>query len=167
MRFSCNLRISEIEPSSSACTSILPKTNLDSCAKRSLRFAAIAPAAAVACSFGAGQYKSDLAKKWIKFCKDNIPIGKGRLQHDEYQSYYYAQAIYVLGDDRYGELFPKEDKKTWVTWSGYKEVMFDHLKSQQNQDGSWTSGYIGPVFSTCVNLTILQLDKGIVPIYHR
>src|SRR5207248_3137723 len=29
------------------------------------------------------------------------------------------------------------------------------------------SGYIGPVFSTSVNLTILQLEKGILPIYHK
>lgn len=124
-------------------------------------------AAAVACSFSAGQYDDEYAKKWIKFCQEVIPIGKGRLSHDEYQSYYYAQAIYVLGDDRYGELFPKENKANWLTWSGYKEVMFDYLKQQQNADGSWSSGYIGPVFSTAVNLTILQLDKGILPIYHR
>jgi hypothetical protein len=124
-------------------------------------------AAAVACAFSAGQYKDEYAAKWIKFCKDNIPIGKGRLAHDEYQSYYYAQAIYVLGDDRYGELFPKEPKSNWLTWSGYKDAMFDHLKSTQNADGSWTSGYIGPVFSTSVNLTILQLDKAILPIYFR
>ena len=124
-------------------------------------------AAAVACAFSAGQYKDEYAIKWIKYCKDNIPIGKGRLSHDEYQSYYYAQALYVLGDDRYGELFPKEAKADWLTWSAYKDAMFDYLKTQQNQDGSWTSGYIGPVYSTAVNLTILQLDKGIVPIYHR
>jgi hypothetical protein len=124
-------------------------------------------AAAVACAFSAGQYNDEYAKKWIKFCKENIPIGKGRLAHDEYQSYYLAQAIYVLGDDRYGELFPKEPKEQWLTWSRYKEAMFSHLKSQQNADGSWTSGYIGPVFSTAVNLTILQLDKGLLPIYHR
>ncbi len=124
-------------------------------------------AAAVACAFSAGQYKDEYAKKWIKFCKENIPIAKGRLAHDEYQSYYFAQAIYVLGDDRYGELFPKEPKGSWLTWSGYKDAMFDHLKGQQNADGSWTSGYIGTVFSTSVNLCILQLDKGIVPIYHR
>src|SRR5262249_60671841 len=62
-------------------------------------------AAAVACSFSAGQYKGDLAKKWIKFCKDNIPIGKGRQAHDEYQSYYLSQAIYILGDDRYADMF--------------------------------------------------------------
>jgi len=124
-------------------------------------------AAAICCSFSAGQYKGELAAKWIKYCKENIPIGKGRLSHDEYQSYYLAQAIYVLGDDRYGVLFPKEPKASWLTWSGYKDAMFDYLKTQQNADGSWTSGYIGPVFSTAVNLTILQLDKAILPIYHK
>jgi hypothetical protein len=124
-------------------------------------------AAAVACAFSAGQYNDEYAKKWVKFCKENIPIGKGRLSHDEYQSYYLAQAIYVLGDDRYGEMFPKEPKAQWWTWSGYKDAMFEYLKGQQNADGSWTSGYIGPVFSTAVNLTILQLDKAILPIYAR
>jgi hypothetical protein len=125
-------------------------------------------AAAVACSFGAGQYKSELAKKWIKFCKDNIPVAKGRVSHDEYQSYYYAQFVYILGDDRYGDLFPKEDKSTWLTWSKYKEAMYPYLiDSQDKNSGAWTSGYIGPVFSTSVNLTILQLEKGILPIYQR
>ena len=124
-------------------------------------------AAAVACAFSAGQYNDDYAKRWIKYCKDNIPIGHGRLNHDEYQSYYLAQAIYVLGDDRYAEMFPKEPKGSHLTWTAYKEAMFDYLKTTQAADGSWTGGYIGPVFATCVNLTILQLDKGIVPIYHR
>ncbi|MGL5098324.1 MAG: prenyltransferase/squalene oxidase repeat-containing protein, partial [Planctomycetia bacterium] len=124
-------------------------------------------AAAVACAFSAGQYNDEYAKKWVKFCKENIPIGKGRLSHDEYQSYYLAQAIYVLGDDRYGEMFPKEPKAQWLTWTGYKEAMFEYLKSQQGADGGWTSGYIGPVFSSAVNLAILQLDKAILPIYSR
>jgi hypothetical protein len=124
-------------------------------------------AAAVACAFSAGQYNDEYAKKWLQFCKENIPVAKGRLTHDEYQSYYYAQAIYVLGEDRYGEMFPKVPKAEWLTWSGYREAMFDYLKQQQNADGSWTSGYIGPVFSTSVNLTILQLEKGVLPIYHR
>ncbi len=125
-------------------------------------------AAAVACAFSAGQYRSELAKKWIKFCKENIPVAKGRIAHDEYQSYYYAQFVYILGDDRYGELFPKEDKSTWLTWSKYKEAMYPYLIDQQDKNtGAWTSGYIGPVFSTAVNLTILQLEKGILPIYQR
>ncbi|MGL4424047.1 MAG: prenyltransferase/squalene oxidase repeat-containing protein, partial [Gemmataceae bacterium] len=124
-------------------------------------------AAAVACSFSAGQYNDEYAKKWLRYCKDAIPVAKGRLSHDEYQSYYYAQAIYVLGEDRYLEMFPKETKANALLWSSYREAMFDHLKSQQNADGSWSSGYIGPVFSTAVNLTILQLEKGVLPIYHR
>lgn len=125
-------------------------------------------AAAVACSFSAGQYKGELAKKWIKFCKDNIPVAKGRIAHDEYQSYYFAQFVYVLGDDRYGAMFDKEDKATWLTWTKYKEAMFPYVIEQQDKtSGSWNGGYVGPVFATCVNLTILQLEKGILPIYQR
>jgi hypothetical protein len=125
-------------------------------------------AAAICCSFGAGQYKGELCKKWISFCKDNIPYAKGRVNHDEYQSYYFSQVIYVLGDDRYGAMFPKEDKNTWLTWSKYKETTYPYLtESQDKTSGAWTSGYIGPVFTTSVNLTILQLEKGILPIYQR
>jgi hypothetical protein len=125
-------------------------------------------AAAVACSFNSGQYKGDLAKKWIKYCKDNIPVAKGRVAHDEYQSYYFAQFVYVLGDDRYGEMFPKEDKSTWLTWSRYKEAMYPYIiDSQDKNSGAWNGGYVGPVFATSVNLTILQLEKGILPIYQR
>ena len=124
-------------------------------------------AAAVACAFSAGQYNDEYAKKWIQFCKENIPIAKGRLAHDEYQSYYLAQAVYVLGDDRYGKMFPKEPKGNWLTWSDYTDAMVPYLLKQQNADGSWSGSYIGPVYGTAVNLTILQLEKGLVPIYHR
>ncbi|MGL6075763.1 MAG: prenyltransferase/squalene oxidase repeat-containing protein [Fimbriiglobus sp.] len=124
-------------------------------------------AAAIACAFSLGLYNDEMTLKWVKYCKDNIPIGRGRLSHDEYQSYYYAQVLYTLGENRYGEMFPKEAKGTWLTWSSYKDAMFEHLKAQQAADGSWQSGYIGAVYSTSVNLTILQLDKGILPIYHR
>jgi len=125
-------------------------------------------AAAVTCSFSAGQYKGDLAKKWIKFAKEKIPFAKGRIAHDEYQSYYFSQFVYVLGDDRYGAMFPNEDKSTWLTWSKYKEAMYPYLIGQQDKNsGAWTSGYIGPVYTTAINLTILQLEKGILPIYQR
>jgi hypothetical protein len=123
-------------------------------------------AAAVACSFSAGQYNDEYAKKWIKYCRDNIPVGV-RGGHDEYQSYYYAQAVYVLGENRYGEMFPKENKENWLVWSKYRESMFDYLKANQTSDGSWNGGYVGPVFGTSVALTILQLEKNILPIYHR
>jgi len=124
-------------------------------------------AAAVACSFSAGQYNDEYAKKWIKFCKARIPFGRGRLAHDEYQNYYFSQAVFILGDDRYAEMFPNENKKDAVLWSAFRETMFKYIKGSQASDGSWNDGYIGPVMATSVNLTILQLEKGILPIYHR
>jgi hypothetical protein len=124
-------------------------------------------AAAICCGFSAGQYRSELPRRWIKFCKDNIPVAKGRVQHDEYQNYYFAQFVYALGEDRYGEMFPNEPKESWLTWRKYRDVMFPYLIEQQQKDGGWVSGYIGPVFATAVNLTILQLEKGLLPIYQR
>ena len=60
-------------------------------------------AAAVASAFSQGEYKSDVAKKWLKYCQ-KIPFGKGRQPHDEYQNYYFAQAMYLLGDDGWEKL---------------------------------------------------------------
>ena len=31
----------------------------------------------------------------------------------------------------------------------------------------WPQGYIGPIYTTSINLTILQLEKGTLPIYQR
>jgi hypothetical protein len=125
-------------------------------------------AAAVACSFSAGEYKGELAKKWIKFCKEKIPLGRGRTAHNEYMHYYYSQAMYVLGDDRYGTMFPNEDKKDWLTWTKYKETIFPEILDQQDKTtGAWNIGSVGPVYTTAINLTILQLEKGILPIYQR
>lgn len=141
-------------------------------------------AAALACALSSGEFTRAIAVmngknppqgaarpnavRWFDYCKKNIPVAKGRVAHDEYQSYYYAQAMYALGDDRYGQLFPGETKENWLTWSKYKEVMYPYLiDSQDKAGGGWSSGYIGPVFSTAINLSILQLDKGLLPIYQR
>jgi len=124
-------------------------------------------AAAAACAFSSGNYDDKYAKMWIKFCKDNIYM-KGRVNgHDEYQSYYFSQVVYVLGDDRYQKLFPDEKKENCILWSEYKKNMFEYLKSSQTSEGSWNGGYTGPAFATAIALTILQLEKGILPIYHR
>ena len=57
-----------------------------------------------------------------------------------------------------------------LTWTKYKAAMFDRLQTMQHQDGSWPSGggfSVGPVYSTAIYCTILQLDKGTLPIYQR
>jgi hypothetical protein len=87
--------------------------------------------------------------------------------HDEYTHYYWAQAVYVMGDKGYNKMFPKASDKDAVTWSKYRKDMFPHLKRTQSGNGSWTAGWIGPIYSTAMYLTILQLDNAALPIYQR
>jgi len=130
-------------------------------------------AAAIACLFNAGEYKDEMCKKWFKFCQRALPVanaGAVRIGHDEYTHYYYAQAVYVLGDDGWNKLFGDAAGKDGVNWSDYRTAMFEHLKRTQSADGSWAGqgGFgIGAVYSTSIYATIMQLDKGSLPIYQR
>jgi hypothetical protein len=125
--------------------------------------------AAIACGFSSGEYESPAVKKWIQYCQRITGGGGGgrRFGHDEYTYYYYAQSVYFLGENRYAKLFPDAKEADRVTWSKYRKQMFDQIIKSQTSDGSWNSGYIGPIFATSVYLTILQLDKGTLPIYQR
>ena len=144
-------------------------------------------AAALACGLGTGKFTEAIRimggknppkgierpsiVRWFEYCKKNIPIGKGRAAHEEYMMYYYAQAMYALGDDRYALLFPGEAKDTHLTWTKFKEALFPTiLDSQDKATGGWNgagSWGLGTTFVTAINLCILQVDKGILPIYHR
>jgi hypothetical protein len=130
-------------------------------------------AAAVCCGFSAGEYQGGGVKKWLKFCRDRLTMpDKGRMAHHEYTHYYYAQVIYVLGEDRYKKLFPDAKSDEILTWSKYRKALFDDLKRTQSPDGSWsddnwTARMVGPIYVTACYLTCLQLDKGILPIYQR
>ena len=113
-------------------------------------------AAALACRFtlsNASRSRFDkandeLCKKWFKYCQTEIPVGPDmKFGRDELTLYYYAQALFNLGGD---------------AWSGYRRALFDQLQSSQNKDGSWPAGNgisVGPVYSTAVCCTILQLGK--------
>jgi squalene cyclase len=127
-------------------------------------------AAAVACAFNAGEYNSDLAKKWLKFCQTAIPIdrtGRDSFGHWEYTHFYFAQAVYILGDDGYARAFPESREQERLTWSKYREVVFEYLASRQSNDGSWSQGHIGTIFTTACHLVILQLDNATLPIFQR
>jgi hypothetical protein len=125
-------------------------------------------AAAIACGFSSGQYSSPLARKWFKFCQVHVPIANiNRFGHDEYTHYYYAQSLYILGDEGYAKMFPDSKAGDRLTWSKYRKAMFDHLLHTQLSDGSWNGGFVGPVFATTAFLTILQLENATLPIYQR
>ncbi len=126
--------------------------------------------AAIASMFSTGEYESQLAKRWLEFVKPQVPVdvaGSDQFGHSEYTHYYYAQVIYCLGEDGYAKLFPNSRPEDRLTWSKYREKFFEFLARRQNKDGSWTGTAIGQVWTTCCYLTILQLDKGTLPIYQR
>jgi hypothetical protein len=129
-------------------------------------------AAAIACLFSAGEYKDELVKKWFKYCQTAVPIsaGGGRIGHDEYTHFYYAPSIYFLGEDGWAKMFPDSPPEQRLTWSGYKKAMFDGLVQTQSADGSWPGGggwSVGPVFSTAVYCTIMQLDRAALPVFTK
>jgi len=128
-------------------------------------------AAACAAMFNAGEFRSikkknsnkkatKVVKKthldlMLQYCKNNVwPGGNMRSSrsHWHYAHYYYSQVVYRLGD--------KE-------WEKYMKDVGDTIIRSQSADGSWKQGYIGPVYTTAVCATILQLDRGIMPIYQR
>lgn len=111
-------------------------------------------AAAVACLFNAGDYDSQYVPKLLKYCKRNLSdtSDQGASGHWHYAHYYYSQVLY------------REGGKTWET---YRDKIYSRIISEAGSDGSWNQSYIGPVFTTSINLTILQLPKGALPIYQR
>ncbi len=126
------------------------------------------PLTAAALAVGAAPDASaPIAKIWHLYCSKMIPLTPpARFGYDEFAHYYYAQAVYALGEEGWAKLFPQRKKEERVLWSKYRALVFDQLIQKQQADGSWTSGSagVGPVYATAVNLTILQLDKGHLPI---
>ncbi len=115
-------------------------------------------AAGVAAMFSFGEYDSDRAKLMLEFCKKNVWPKNSVAQfsgHWHYTHYYYAQVVYRMED-----LWPKY----------FEEIGNQLVKTQttagQNK-GAWLDGGVGPVYTTAINATILQLGKGYLPIYQR
>lgn len=112
-------------------------------------------AAAVAAMFNAGDYESDVVKKLMAYCKRNIDPGSSGARmfgHWHYTHYYYAQVKYRLGD---------------TEWNKYFDVIGQEIVRKQSANGSWKEGHVGPIYTTAINATILQLDNGYLPIYQR
>jgi hypothetical protein len=130
-------------------------------------------AAAICCGFAAGEYDNPLVKKWLNFCKNRVSLLNqgGRMGHDEYTHYYYGQAMYSLGEDGWGKIFPEDKGNDKMTWKKYREATFDALMKAQGGDGSWDghnwTARFGKVYVTACYLTILQLDNNALQIYQR
>lgn len=113
-------------------------------------------AAAIACLFNAGEYDDTQVPRMLAYAEKHLGnIGNAGFGHWHYAHYYYAQVMYREGD-------PK--------WSDYRRQIQKRLLAEADRDRAgvfWRQGYIGPVYTTATNLTILQLDGGMLPIYQR
>ena len=110
-------------------------------------------AAAIACLFNAGQYDSQYVPKLLDYCRKNLSnISNQGFGHWHYAHYYYSQVLYREGGE---------------SWEEYRDRIQAQLVREANPDGSWNQGYIGPVYTTAINLTILQLENAALPIYQR
>jgi hypothetical protein len=113
-------------------------------------------AAAIACLFNAGDYDSEYVPKLQDYCRRNLAdISNQGFGHWHYAHYYYSQVRYREGG--------KE-------WESYRDKVYNKLAGEATENGKfvvWNQGYIGPIYTTAINLTILQLENGALPIYQR
>lgn len=112
-------------------------------------------AAALAALYNAGDYDGKHVPEMLKYCKsklhnkladEGVTIG-----HWHYTYLYYSQVVYRQGNE---------------TWLGFRDRLYDTIIKDQRQDGSWEK-QISPIYITACNLIILQLDRGLLPIYQR
>ncbi len=110
-------------------------------------------AAAISCLYNAGEYDSEYVPKLMGYCKRQLDnLSNQSFGHWHYAHYYYSQAMYREGGK---------------AWDEYRDKIFPRLVAEAGPDGAWTQGYIGTVYTTSINLTILQLPKAALPIYQR
>jgi hypothetical protein len=52
-------------------------------------------------------------------------------------------------------------------WKKYFDDIGGDIIRKQSPSGAWKEGHVGPVYTTAINTTILQLENGFLPIYTR
>lgn len=117
-------------------------------------------AAAVACLFNAGEYDDDYVPRMLKYCEQHLGGGRqNNYGHWHYAHFYYSQVQY---------------REAGETWQDYRTTTYAKLLREAKpvtlESGKgvvWDQGYIGRVYTTSLNLIILQLDNAALPIYQR
>lgn len=110
-------------------------------------------AAAVASLYNAGDYDSRHVPEMLEYCKKNLfrLEDNNGFGHWHYTYLYYSQVMYREGGG---------------TWAEFRNRLYARIASEQDADGSW-KGNVGPVYVTSLNLIMLLLDRGLLPIYQR
>ena len=117
-------------------------------------------AAAVACLYNAGEYDDTFVPKMMEYCRAKLkPKSSDNFGHWHYAHFYYAQVMYREGADKW-EQYIQEIRKRLLREANV-------IRLGEIDVAVWKQGYIGPVYTTALNLIILQLDNSYLPIYQR
>ena len=108
-------------------------------------------AAALAALYNAGDYKSDKIPPMWDYCKAKLHNLKAS-GHWHYTYLYYSQVVYRQGASE---------------WEPYRDKLYRRLVNEQTASGGWKGNSVGPVYTSAINLIIMQLDNGYLPIYQR
>jgi hypothetical protein len=112
-------------------------------------------AAALAALYNAGDYDSEHVPDMLSYCKKNlfrITSGAQHFGHWHYTYLYYSQVVYREGGSE---------------WDTFRDTLYNRIVAEQAADGAWKGDQIGEIYITSINLTILQLERGFLPIYQR
>ena len=113
-------------------------------------------AAAIACLFNAGEEDDTHVPRMLAYAEKHLGrISNNSFGHWHYAHFYYAQVMYREGGEK---------------WQAYRDQIERRLAGEASRERGgicWKQGYLGPVYTTATNLTILQLEKGMLPIFQR
>jgi hypothetical protein len=112
-------------------------------------------AAALAALYNAGDYDGENVPKMMKHAReslhDELADQGAAFGHWHYTYLYYSQVVYRQGDEQ---------------WLPFRDRLYRRIVSEQKAGGHW-DGQISPVYITACSLIMLQLDRGLLPIYQR
>lgn len=113
-------------------------------------------AAALAALYNAGDYDGKHVPDMLRYARETLHNEQladegSAFGHWHYTYLYYGQVVYRQGDEE---------------WLPFRQRLYQRIVSEQKADGSW-EGQISPIYITACNLIMLQLDRGLLPIYQR
>ena len=117
-------------------------------------------AAAIACLYNAGEYDDKYVPKMLEYCKQHLkPGSRDSFGHWHYAHFYYAQVMYREGGDDW-ETYRKTVSKRLLGEA-------DRIQIGDNLVCRLLLEKKKPVYTTALNLIILQLERACLPVYQR
>ncbi|MEM9942167.1 MAG: prenyltransferase/squalene oxidase repeat-containing protein [Planctomycetota bacterium] len=110
-------------------------------------------AAALAALYNAGEYEGKVVDLMWAYCKKRLH----RIEADEYGHWHYAYLYYTQ------VVYRQPDE----LWQPYRNRLNQRLADSQTAQGFWEESSVGAVYATSVNLIVMQMDFGYLPIFQK